>query len=54
MLRTVQLGISVQDLDLLDIGLVLDMFAELQNDAEEAEMERNGVRQATQADYDNF
>ena len=33
MLRCVQLGISIQDLDLLTIGLVEDMFKESQNDS---------------------
>ena len=50
MLRAVQLGISIQDLDLLDIGLILDMFTECINDSEETEE----VRQATQEDFDNF
>ncbi len=32
MLRCVQLGISIRDLDLLSIGLVNDMFIEKAND----------------------
>lgn len=32
MLRCVQLGISIRDLDLLTIGLVNDMFTESVND----------------------
>lgn len=32
LLRCVQLGISIADLDLLTIGLVNDMFTERQND----------------------
>lgn len=32
MLRCVQLGISIRDLDLLTIGLVNDMFTESAND----------------------
>ena len=32
MLRCVQLGISIADLDLLTIGLVNDMFTERQNE----------------------
>ena len=32
MLRCVQLGISISDLDLLSIGLINDMFIELKND----------------------
>lgn len=32
MLRCIQLGISIQDLGLLSIGLVLDIFTEQDND----------------------
>ena len=32
LLRCVQLGISIQDLDLLTIGMVNDMYAESSND----------------------
>ncbi len=32
LLRCVQLGISIRDLDLLTIGVVNDMFAESRND----------------------
>lgn len=32
MLRCVQCGISISDLELLSIGMVNDMFAELKND----------------------
>ena len=34
MLRAVQLGISVADLDLLTIGMVQDMYTEALNDHE--------------------
>lgn len=32
LLRCVQLGISVQELDLLSIGMINDMYAESRND----------------------
>lgn len=32
MLRCVQCGISISDLELLSIGMVNDMFIEMQND----------------------
>jgi hypothetical protein len=32
LLRCVQLGLSIRDLDLLTIGMVNDMFAESRND----------------------
>ena len=49
LLRCVQLGISIRDLDLLTIGMVNDMFVESRND------EYKGWRQvATQDDFDRF
>lgn len=49
LLRCVQLGISIRDLDLLTIGIVNDMYAESSND------DYDGYRDlATQTDFDNF
>ena len=48
MLRCVQLGISIRDLDLLSIGLVNDMFIENGNDDYEYK------EMATQEDMDRF
>ena len=49
LLRCVQLGISIRDLDLLSIGLVDDMYAESGNDG------YKGYRElATQEDFDSF
>ena len=49
LLRCVQLGISIQDLDLLTIGMVNDMYAESSND------EYKGYAQiATHKDFDAF
>lgn len=49
LLRCVQLGISIRDLDLLTIGLVDDMYAESGND------DYKGFRElATQKDFDRF
>ncbi len=48
LLRCVQLGVGIRDLDLLTIGLVNDMFAESSND---------GYRYPTlagQEDFDKF
>jgi hypothetical protein len=50
MLRCVQLGISIRDLDLLTIGLVNEMYIESGND--EAQGAYSYV--ATQADFDRF
>ena len=47
-LRSVELGISIRDLDLLTIGLVLDMWTEKSNDGVKYK------RLATQEDFDKF
>ena len=56
LLRCVELGISIADLDLLTIGLVLDMWTERSNDSAYYENAGAGetVRLATQADFDKF
>lgn len=48
LLRCVQLGLSMQDLDLLSIGLINDMYAENRND------DCKYATLATQDDYDKF
>jgi hypothetical protein len=48
LLRCVQIGLSLRDLDLLTIGMVNDMYAESRNDS----CDYREV--ATQSDYDNF
>lgn len=48
LLRCVQLGIAIRDLDLLSIGMVNDMYAESGNDNYKYK------EIATQADFDNF
>ena len=51
LLRCVQRGISIRDLDLLTIGMVNDMYVESGND-QDADKNYNVV--ATQADFDRF
>ena len=48
MLRCVQLGISIRDLDLLTIGMVTDMVTESQRDSEKFDVV------AGQEQYDQF
>lgn len=48
LLRCIQLGISIRDLDLLTIGMVNDMYAESRND----EVKYKEI--ATQEDFDKF
>lgn len=48
LLRCIQLGLSIRDLDLLTIGMVNDMYAESRND----DCKYREV--ATQEDFDRF
>lgn len=49
LIRCVQMGISIRDLDLLNIGRVNDMYAENNND------DYKGYKEvATQEDFDKF
>lgn len=48
LLRCVQLGLSIRDLDLLTIGMVNDMYAESRND------DCKYKEIASQEDFDNF
>jgi len=48
MLRCLQVGLKLDDLDKLDIGLVNDMFCEMANDHAEWDIK------ATQSDIDRF
>ncbi len=48
LLRCVQIGLSLSELDLLTIGVVNDMFTERENDDVEYDY------RATQGDFDAF
>ena len=48
LLRCCQVGISIRDLDLLTVGMVMDMFTEQQNDSYKY------PRMATQEDFNKF
>lgn len=48
LLRCIQLGISMGDMELLSIGLINDMYAESRND------ECKYAERATQEDFDMF
>lgn len=48
LLRCVQLGVSIQEMDLLSIGMINDMYAESRND------ECKYAQSATQEDMDRF
>lgn len=57
LLRCVEIGISIRDLDLLTIGLVIDMWTEKANDSISSGSGGKGgstVRVATQKDFDAF
>lgn len=48
LLRCVELGISIRDLDLLTIGMVMDIWTEKANDGVKYD------RMASQEDFDKF
>lgn len=48
LLRCVELGISIHDLDLLTVGVITDMWTEKANDSVKYR------RVATQEDFDKF
>lgn len=48
LLRCVQLGIHISELDLLTIGTVMDMYCEMQRD------EEPHAQLASQEDFDRF
>lgn len=48
LLRCVQLGLSMADLEMLSIGLINDMYSESRND------DYKYVELATQEDFDRF
>ena len=50
LLRCVQIGLSLRDLDLLTIGMVNDMYAESRND----ECQDSWRQIASQEDFDRF
>lgn len=54
LLRCAEVGISIRDLDLLTIGMVLDIFIEKSNDSAEENSDRGSVRMARQSDFDAF
>ena len=53
LLRCVQLGLSIRDLDLLTIGMVLDIWTEKGND-DYKDGANNNIRVAGQEDFDKF
>lgn len=52
--RALQLGFSVADLDLVSIGMIMDVLSEAHLDDEEQSEDRVVVREATQDDFDKF
>ena len=50
MLRCLQIGLSIRELDLLTVGMVFDMYAEMSND----DCADAYATKATQADMDAF
>lgn len=51
LLRCVEIGVSISDLDLMTVGLLIDMWTEKANDGVKYKMV---AREATQQDFDVF
>lgn len=54
LLRCIEIGISIRDLDLLTIGLILDIWTEKGNDSVKYGKESGNIRLAGQSDFDRF
>lgn len=52
LLRCLEVGLSVSDLELLTVGLVLDIWTERLND--DVKEPKSDIREATQEDFDKF
>lgn len=52
LLRCLEVGLSMSDLELLTVGLVLDIWTERLND--DAKEPKSDIREATQEDFDKF
>ena len=52
LLRCLEVGISMSDLELLTVGLVLDIWTERLND--DVKEPKSDIREATQEDFDKF
>lgn len=53
-LRCLEIGLPIRDLDLLTIGMVIDIWTESLNDRSKDEQGGDMVREATQEDFDKF
>lgn len=51
LLRCLEVGLSIRDLDLLTIGMVIDIWTEHINDSVKS---KENARKATQEDFDRF
>jgi hypothetical protein len=52
LLRCLEVGLSMSDLELLTVGLVLDIWTERLND--DVKEPKSDIREATQEDFDKF
>jgi hypothetical protein len=53
-LRCLEIGLPIRDLDLLTIGMVIDIWTESLNDRAKGEQGGDMVREATQEDFNKF
>ncbi len=53
-LRCLEVGLPIRDLELLTIGMVIDIWTESNNDRAKESDGETVVRQATQEDFNRF
>lgn len=53
-LRCLEIGLPIRDLELLTIGMVLDIWTESMNERNDQEDSDGTIREATQEDFDKF
>ena len=54
LLRCLEIGLSIRDLDLLTVGMVLDLWTEKGNDTVVVSTEGSRIMVAGQEQFDNF
>ena len=54
LLRCLEIGLSIRDLDLLTVGMVLDLWTEKGNDAVSSPGDGGRILVAGQSEFDNF
>lgn len=54
MLRAIERGLSLQDFEVLTVGMIIGYIVEYNNERLDEDDKEDGVREATQADFDRW